>query len=110
MFKSSRVFIHLIGKFRRISLVYFGKAYMAARLEEREGACRQCGTCCKFLFYCPMLTKEKRCLIYNSCRSQVCRVFPIDQRDIDEVALDGGRCGFRFGKGPAENRAQAEGL
>ena len=30
----------------------------------------------------------------------MCKSFPIDQRDIDEVALYGGRCGYRFEKHP----------
>jgi hypothetical protein len=108
MFKSSRFFVHLIGKIRRFWLVHFGKAYVAARLEEREGACRQCGTCCNLLVSCPMLTKEKRCLIYNSFRWQVCRVFPIDQRDVDAVALDGAVCGYRFPKASAAITAQVD--
>jgi hypothetical protein len=28
----------------------------------------------------------------------MCKSFPIDQRDIDEVALGGGTCGYRFEK------------
>jgi hypothetical protein len=30
----------------------------------------------------------------------MCKSFPIDQRDIDEVALCGGTCGYRFEKRP----------
>jgi len=30
----------------------------------------------------------------------MCKSFPIDQRDIDEVALCGGTCGYRFEKHP----------
>jgi len=30
----------------------------------------------------------------------MCKSFPIDQRDIDEVALSGGTCGYRFEKHP----------
>ena len=30
----------------------------------------------------------------------MCKRFPIDQRDIDEVALSGGTCGYRFEKDP----------
>jgi len=30
----------------------------------------------------------------------MCKSFPIDQRDIDEVALRGGTCGYRFEKQP----------
>lgn len=110
MFKQSRFFIHLIGRFRRFLLVHFGKEYVAGRLLEREGECRQCGTCCRMFIPHFMITKKNRCVIHNSCRWKVCRAFPIDQRDIDEVALEGAICGYRFGTGPAENRPQAEGL
>jgi uncharacterized protein YdhG (YjbR/CyaY superfamily) len=48
------------------------------------------------LFTCPMLTKQGRCLVYGACRPQACKVFPIDQRDIDEVKLCGAQCGYRF--------------
>jgi len=30
----------------------------------------------------------------------MCKSFPIDQRDIDEVALCGGTCGYRFEEHP----------
>jgi hypothetical protein len=26
----------------------------------------------------------------------VCRIFPIDQRDLDEVRMRGGHCGYTF--------------
>jgi hypothetical protein len=32
----------------------------------------------------------------------MCKSFPIDQRDIDEVALCGGTCGYRFEKHPID--------
>jgi hypothetical protein len=48
------------------------------------------------LFTCLMLTKQGLCLTYGTCRPQSCKIFPIDQRDIDEVDLCGGKCGFRF--------------
>jgi hypothetical protein len=44
------------------------------------------------------LTKNGRCLIYGSCRPGACKVFPIDQRDIDEVRICGGKCGYAFRK------------
>ncbi len=30
----------------------------------------------------------------------MCKSFPIDQRDIDEVALSGGTCGYHFENRP----------
>ncbi|MGE4421693.1 MAG: hypothetical protein AB7D39_05300 [Pseudodesulfovibrio sp.] len=92
----SRVFLHAAGKIRRFCLVHFRKEYIHSQLLAREGECRQCGFCCNMLFTCPLLTREGQCVAYGVCRPRSCRVFPIDQRDIDEVGKCGGRCGYRF--------------
>jgi hypothetical protein len=92
----SRFLLHAAGKFRRLWLVHFRKEYVQDQLLVRGGDCRQCGTCCNLLLTCPMLTKQGRCLVYGSCRPRACKVFPINQRDIDEVNLCGGHCGYRF--------------
>ena len=98
VFQDSRFVFHATGKIRRLCLVHFRKEFVQNQLLVREGDCRQCGTCCNLLFTCPMLTKQRRCFIYGSCRPQACKVFPIDQRDIDEVNFCSGRCGYRFGR------------
>ena len=95
-FQDSRVVLHATGKFRRFWLVHFRKEYVQGQLLVRGGDCRQCGTCCNLLFTCPMLTTHGRCLVYGFCRPQACKVFPIDQRDINEVNLCGGHCGYRL--------------
>jgi len=77
-------------------MVHFQKGYVKKQLSARTGACRQCGVCCNLLFTCPMLTKKGRCIIYGSCRPKACKVFPIDQRDIDEIKFCGGQCGYSF--------------
>ena len=92
--------IHLMGKLRRFYLAYFRKAYVKKQLALRKGECHQCARCCSFVFLCPMLTQQQLCRIYNTCRLKMCKSFPIDQRDIDEVALSGGTCGYRFEKNP----------
>ena len=84
------------GKVKRFWLVHFQRKYVQRQLSRRHGTCSQCGTCCKMLFTCPLLTKQRGCLWYSTCRPQSCRIFPIDQRDIDEVALCGGQCGYSF--------------
>lgn len=94
--RDSRFVLHMSGKLRRFGLVHFQKRYVQSQLLARKGDCRQCGTCCNLLFTCPMLTKKGRCLAYGTCRPRACRVFPIDQRDIDEVNLCGGHCGYHF--------------
>lgn len=95
-FGSSRFFLHLSGKARRFLLVHFSQDYVQDQLSIRQGECRQCGTCCNLLFTCPSLTKDGGCTVYGICRPQACKVFPIDQRDIDEAAACGGRCGYHF--------------
>jgi hypothetical protein len=97
-FQDSRFVLHATGKFRRFWLVHFRKEYVHRQLPVRKGKCHQCGTCCNLLFTCPMLTKQRRCFVYGSCRPQACKVFPIDQRDIDEVNFCSGHCGYRFGR------------
>ncbi|WP_419785523.1 hypothetical protein [Pseudodesulfovibrio sp.] len=93
---NSRVFLHATGKARRFFLVHFRKKYVRTQLSAREGNCRQCGACCNMLFTCPLLTNTGRCIAYGVCRPGSYRVFPIDQRDIDEVGKCGGRCGYNF--------------
>jgi hypothetical protein len=96
--RDSRFVFYSTGKLRRLWLVHFRKEYVQRQLLVRTGDCHQCGTCCNLLFTCPMLTKNRRCLIYGVCRPQSCKVFPIDQRDIQEVETCGGTCGYGFSK------------
>ncbi len=96
VFTDSRIVLHGIGKIRRFRLVHFKKQYVQTQLFNRRGSCRQCGTCCNLLFTCPALTKQGKCLVYGMCRPDACKVFPIDQRDIEEIRLCGGHCGYRF--------------
>ena len=95
-FQDSRFVLHTRGKLRRLGLVHFRTGYVQRQISVRQGDCHQCGTCCNLLFTCPMLTKQGRCLVYGTCRPQACKVFPVDQRDIDEVKLYGAQCGYRF--------------
>jgi hypothetical protein len=96
--KEARFMIHLVGKFRRCYLVYFRKEYVKRQLASRKGECHQCAQCCSFVFHCPMLTQGRLCRTYDKFRLGMCRSFPIDQRDVDEVARRGGTCGYRFEK------------
>ncbi len=93
---------HLAGKFRRFCLVYFRKEYVKRQLALRQGECHQCARCCSFVFHCPMLTQRRLCRAYDKFRLEMCKRFPIDQRDIDEVARCGGTCGYRFEKLPSQ--------
>jgi len=94
------------GKVRRFLAVHFRKDYVARQLRDRQGDCHQCGTCCHFSIACPMLTRDKLCLVYGKCRPKACRVFPIDQKDIQDVADCGGVCGYSFDAPPNVKTAE----
>ncbi|EFL51523.1 hypothetical protein DesfrDRAFT_1684 [Solidesulfovibrio fructosivorans JJ]] len=89
----TRIFV---GKLRRLFAVHFRQGYVARQLRNRQGDCHQCGTCCHFTIACPMLTKDQLCRVYGKCRPKACRVFPLDQKDIDDVTRCGGTCGYIF--------------
>ena len=91
---------HLLGKIRRFYLVHLRKGYVREQLASRMGDCRQCGRCCRFIFSCPMLDREGLCRVYNTCRWLACKVFPIDEWDLLDVAMAGGRCGYWFESRP----------
>lgn len=88
--------IHLKGKVRRYWLCHFQKGYVQRQMARREGDCAKCGQCCQLVYECPMLTREKRCLIYGDLRPMACRYFPIDRRDLRDMRIKGVKCGFRF--------------
>ncbi len=84
----------LWGKLRRFYLVHFKEAYVEAKMASRLGSCRQCGVCCRFLFRCPALSSQSLCKVYHTCRWKACTVFPLDERDLRDVASSGGSCGY----------------
>jgi len=108
-FKTTRFWLHATGKTRRFFIVHARKGYVERQLSLREGGCRQCGTCCNLLFTCPSLTQSGECTVYGICRPQACKVFPIDQRDIDEIKACGSECGYRFNEAAKDSEAAVEG-
>ncbi|MFA6004215.1 MAG: hypothetical protein WC881_09115 [Elusimicrobiota bacterium] len=92
-----------MGKLRRIALANIQHDYVAKMNKLRQGECLRCGLCCRLLFECPFLEclpeGKSRCRIHNR-RPKICKVFPIDERDIQERDSVGanGPCGFRFRK------------
>jgi hypothetical protein len=85
----------LEGKIRRQFLLERHPEYVAAMLSKRAGQCSRCGICCSLLVQCPAYVHGVGCSQYDS-RPEVCRIFPIDQRDVDEVSMIGGRCSYSF--------------
>ncbi len=84
------------GKFRRFVNIRFRKEEVIEALSLRRGECNRCGACCELLFKCPFLKKQEdgstTCGIYED-RPNQCRLFPIEQRDLEEVR---GQCSFYF--------------
>ena len=92
------------GVVRRFFLVHFRGTHVRRQIDARQGDCRQCGTCCRFLFRCPMLTRAGRCMVYGKARPLACKMFPIDRKDLGDVAAKGVTCGYRFGGGKEKGK------
>ena len=90
------------GKLRRLVNAKFRKQEVIEALALRRGECNRCGACCEILFKCPFLKKHtdgtSTCGIYED-RPNVCRLFPIDKRDLQEVR---GSCSFYFIEKPVK--------
>lgn len=98
--RQSVLSMHMRGKTRRFWLVNFRKGYVQRHLARRRGDCRQCGVCCALGYTCPTLHKGRQCMIYHGYRPKACCIFPVDERDIADVAAAGGKCGYNFEKAP----------
>ena len=98
-----RFLAQLGGKLRRVWLLDWRPAYVAERLRHRTGECRKCGKCCRLLFRCPFLRRDRSCRIYGRMRPGSCSAFPIDERDSGAV---GGDCGYSFARKPQHTTAE----
>ncbi len=88
------------GKLRRIYLIHLRRTYVQKQLRKRQGECQRCGACCKLMFPCWALTHNNgsvHCDRYHA-RSSVCRIFPIDDKDLKDRDLvhPQVKCGFHF--------------
>ena len=88
------------GKLRRLYLAHLRPGYVRRSLARRVGDCNRTGACCRLMYTCPLLdarAEPVRCTI-NEIKPKVCRLFPIDERDLrdrDIIAPD-APCGFSF--------------
>lgn len=92
------------GKIRRFCLGHFQPGYIKQQDGLRQGQCLRCGKCCKLLYTCPYLEEfgdgSSSCRIHQD-RPINCRIFPLDQRDIQDrnLLVPPGQyrpCGFSF--------------
>ncbi len=88
------------GKVRRFCLAHFRRGYVRQSLARRVGQCDRSGACCRLMFTCPLLDRRSnpvRCNVHE-VKPRVCRLFPIDERDLrdrDIISPD-VPCGFSF--------------
>jgi len=88
------------GKVRRFYLAHFRPAYVRESLARRVGNCDRTGACCNLMFTCPLLDRRSqpvRCTIHEF-KPKVCRLFPIDERDLRDrdILSPDVPCGFSF--------------
>jgi hypothetical protein len=99
----------LRGKMRRVMRVYLSpNRHRLPTSSTAQGSCARCGTSCKLGWQCFFWDKKNGgCSIYAH-RPLVCRVFPMDQRDIDERNLVNRReaCGYRFPEQRSKRRGR----
>jgi hypothetical protein len=98
-----------MGKVRRFYLAHVRPGYVRASLARRVGNCNRTGACCRLMFTCPILIPEPepaRCGIHER-KPKVCRLFPIDERDLRDRDLVSPTvpCGYSFNP-PAGTPAQ----
>lgn len=88
------------GKVRRFYLSHFRPGYVRESLARRVGQCDRTGACCRLMFTCPLLDQRSdpvRCTVH-AIKPKVCRLFPIDERDLRDrdIIAPGTPCGFSF--------------
>jgi len=88
------------GKERRFYLAHFRPGYVRRSLARRVGECNRTGACCRLMFTCPLLdirSNPVRCTI-QEVKPKVCRLFPIDERDLEDrdIIAPDTPCGFSF--------------
>lgn len=87
------------GKARRFYLVHFRPRFVEENIARRQGHCHRTGACCNLLFTCPVYTSIPlpTCRI-NRHKPRVCRMFPIDERDLRDrdIMSPDVPCGFSF--------------
>ncbi|MEK7798379.1 MAG: hypothetical protein AAB297_01005 [Acidobacteriota bacterium] len=88
------------GKVRRFYLAHFRPGYVRESLARRVGQCDRTGACCHLMFTCPLLDRQAapvRCTIHE-VKPRVCRLFPIDERDLADrnIVSPDVPCGFSF--------------
>ena len=74
-----------LGKTRRYYLVHFRPRYVADSIGRRGGSCHRNGACCNLLFTCLAFAPKPlpTCRV-NQYKPKVCRIFPIDERDLKD--------------------------
>lgn len=82
----------------------FKKRYIAEALKKRKGSCKNCGRCCRVLFFgffkCPLFDADhNKCKVYGEGMPKSCKRYPFDRGDryggkIPELEE---HCGYSWG-------------
>ena len=93
-------FILVWGKLRRAYRCFVHMDSVRKGHARRHGECKRCGRCCFMVFRCPFYYMEAgvpACRIHNN-KPRVCRLFPIDERDLRDRDLVAQKipCGYSF--------------
>ena len=81
--KLFKIKLSLIASLRRRYLFIFKRSYVNKMLSKRQGSCDGCGgMCCIRNMNCSFFKKGK-CSIYNKGIPLFCKIYPIDQKDIE---------------------------
>jgi len=88
-----------LGKARRFYLVHFRPRYVAESIARRQGDCHRTGAYCNLLFTCPIFSAKPlpTCRVHDY-KPKVCKMFPIDERDLSDrdIVSPETPCGFTF--------------
>ena len=95
---------HSLASLRRLLMSFLAPESYRKRMKARlEGACNQCGHCCKINFKCPFFAERPdgtgSCTIYLTKHApKVCVVFPLDPWDLEEIqrSIAPNKCSFSF--------------
>jgi hypothetical protein len=84
-------FIYL--SLRRRYIFHFKKRKFYENLKKRKGKCKKCGACCNLTRSFCLFLENNKCNLYKSKIPFMCKIYPIDQKEIDSYGLT-DICGY----------------
>lgn len=86
----------ILSSIRRRLIYYLKKDYIKNMLKYRKGSCNNCyAECCYLTRSFCMHLKDGKCLAYKKNMPLFCKIFPIDNKDIELAGMK-DICKFKF--------------